>query len=207
MHGDGLVLGLTEMASAVEIYKPTVNQSCGYHVHVDARDYSWFDVATVFKVWVDFGRDIAYKYLWPTRASNRFCFSFDNHRYRHAMENLMNFKTTKEAKQLLMLHMWGVQPPSEAALRYDPDIGATFGRKMRAVARDKYGTWRIDQFSIEQQDARGRYADFNVHSWRYRGTLEFRAHPGTTNTDDLIMWPITCLSLVEDAHKISKKGW
>jgi len=42
-----------------------------------------------------------------------------------------------------------------------------------------------------------RYAAVNMHSWYFRGSIEFRYHSGTGSADKIIQWAEICTSLVE----------
>lgn len=42
-----------------------------------------------------------------------------------------------------------------------------------------------------------RYSALNVHSWFYRGTVEFRHHHGTIDADRIIWWAALCGAIVE----------
>ena len=41
----------------------------------------------------------------------------------------------------------------------------------------------------------------NLHSWFYRGTVEFRLAAGTTNATKIVNWAILCASLLDWAEK------
>jgi hypothetical protein len=59
----------------------------------------------------------------------------------------------------------------------------------RQIANDKgrkYGT---------NQEVRRRA--MNLHSWFYRGTVEFRLHTGTTNFDKITSWAAICVAILE----------
>lgn len=46
-----------------------------------------------------------------------------------------------------------------------------------------------------------RYWALNIHSWLYRGSIEFRLHHGTVALDDLVCWPLFCGWMVEAASR------
>jgi hypothetical protein len=50
-----------------------------------------------------------------------------------------------------------------------------------------------------------RYLNLNLHSWFYRGTVEYRLAAGTVDINDIRMWPIFCLWLTEIASRTSLK--
>lgn len=51
----------------------------------------------------------------------------------------------------------------------------------------------------EKGNAR-RYLAFNIHSWHYRGTIEFRMHHGTTNFKKIIGWTSLLARMMDKAN-------
>jgi hypothetical protein len=52
-------------------------------------------------------------------------------------------------------------------------------------------------YIFSQKYNRTRYRGLNLHSYNYRGTIEFRYFDGTLNPRDVKAWVILCLRLVE----------
>lgn len=48
-----------------------------------------------------------------------------------------------------------------------------------------------------------RYRSLNIHSWAYRGSLEFRLHHGSTNANKIFNWATTCGAVVALGRKKS----
>ncbi|MDE2425628.1 MAG: amidoligase family protein [Elusimicrobia bacterium] len=50
-----------------------------------------------------------------------------------------------------------------------------------------------------------RYHALNLHSWIFRGTIEFRHHHGTTNFVTITNWGILCAALIDVAFKTTEE--
>lgn len=50
-----------------------------------------------------------------------------------------------------------------------------------------------------------RYTGLNIHSFFYRGTIEFRHHSGTVNADKAKNWGMICAAIIEYAAKFSMR--
>ena len=88
----------------------------------------------------------------------------------------------------------------------------------RHYQHDSNKGWRNDLLSVyydRQNIERGgfrqgkyndaRYYALNLHSWFYRGTIEFRHHHGTVNADKIINWAKICESVINYAMNHSEK--
>lgn len=190
LAGDGLIYGLSELAYRLEETKCAVDTSCGYHVHVDARDLSAAQIYNLLLLWNCFS-PIAYRHIFPTRANNPMCMRLTTIQpwWPKLLSSLHDSLETSTSRHVLLAALYGVSfstiPP--------PDIP----RVLAEHKRRKYG--QVNDATL----VNFRYCDVNLHSWFYRGTIEFRAHHGTVNARELVGWPLMCLQLVHLAESLS----
>jgi hypothetical protein len=78
--------------------------------------------------------------------------------------------------------------------------GAVYG----AIIMPKTGLKTITRQREDKYGAQDRYRALNLHSFFYRGTIEFRHHEGTTNQTEITNWALTCAHIIEAAVKMTE---
>ena len=188
--GDTFVKNVLDLGECLALAEAEINESCGFHVHVDARDFGYYDMRRLLAMFVRVQGEI-YEYVVPMRAGNTFCVPF----------------TVRETQNINAL--WQVTRPSElkaAVIRF------VYG-EIRAAEEDPVGpcTRRTGDIWLERKKSKyggggnvlSRYKGLNVLSWFYRGTIEWRMHEGTVAIGDLLNWALFCGWFVELAAKTS----
>jgi hypothetical protein len=175
MEGDSVLLGLTELCTALHGSGATANETCGMHVHVDAADFSMYDLRRVILAW-----EVLCPKLWGTlvlkrRSTNPYCTS--NILLPSERERLCAAGTATEITDWFYHYLYGV-----SKLNYDSHP------QWRSVIRQK---------REHKYENPARRQALNFHSWMMRGTLEFRLKEGTVDPGDLLWWPQWCGWLVE----------
>lgn len=87
-------------------------------------------------------------------------------------------------------------------------LARMYGRNFQDSYKDGMVTWKENKkiFSERTDKYNGvRYYALNLHSFFYRGTIEFRHHHGTTNPDKMAHWGLICANIIEYANKKSVK--
>ncbi len=139
----------------------TINTKCGLHVHVDAREFNYYDLRRLARV---------YAAIEPAL-------------FRMVPESRRNSRFAKRCgDEYLDAMRWGKFPYSQ--VKADilkstyrlKNIDRTAGRDLKKMKKSKY------------QDA--RYAALNIHSWFFRGTIECRLFNGTLNAEKIINWGV-----------------
>lgn len=202
LAGDNVVLGLVEVASAMEEEGCKVDNSCGYHVHIDARDWGPLQLYNLIALWELFGKNIGYPYLFPTRIANRNCRTM--YELKTWYEELKTIRdkavNSNQFKAALQYSMWGHLKPNRSdytiSQNYVDDSKQYKDRLYRAMSAKRGVANR------NYNDLNTRYLDLNLHSWFHRGTVEFRSHHGTLDPVELIGWALTCLQLMDIAGHI-----
>lgn len=174
--------------------------TCGYHVHVDARDWSYWEVA---KVWANFIQVQHWVYLLchPDREAL-------NARRNRYYCNRYELGLAKVLRKLLRagnsaVKQWMTQ---QLFLTTSEVIADTVRRQKREAAVARYNaTARPTNnpgFTAKDLMAHksfkyhnNRYYGFNIMPWHLQGTVEFRMQGHPLNSEDIVMWPLFVCNL------------
>jgi hypothetical protein len=188
MRGDHLLVGLREVSEHMAGYGCTVNDTCGYHVHVDAGDYNLFHLRRLLQLYANI-EDRIYSMLPPPRRESRFCYRL----LPQSVEMLgvmHKARTLHDLKIAALTHMYG-------CTRRDLQ-----GEEFRMVVNVNHDQWirlKSNKYLRNDNLRNMRYQGLNLHSWFYRGSVEFRMWPGTMDVIDVVNWALFCAWLVEFA--------
>jgi hypothetical protein len=180
--GDHFIKMMKELSEALRATKARANSTCGYHVHIDTSDFSWWDMRKLVALYTRIESGL-FRIIAPSREQSDYCEPCADVYMKALDTGLMVPPMTKKDKKA------AVSAPKKALL--DTIYETEGGRSVVDYARSKYGN----------NDNRSRYWALNIHSWMYRGTVEFRHHHGTTDGRKLINWALLCCAIVETAHK------
>ena len=201
MYGDGFITGMTELAEGLYISDVEMNKTCALHVHVAATDLSYWELRRLLMVYERIEGDIFRYLVAPYRGTEptvvHFCQWFTRpHEY---CEKCRRFdELYPGARQSL--------EPLDRTLARMALARSTSDLKV-CLIRMLYG---IDDASARPNDFLhhkggryewARYRSLNLHSWLYRGTVEFRMKEATTDVEELMYWPLWCGWVV---HAITK---
>jgi hypothetical protein len=198
LHGDGSIRGFSyglELVTApsrgeaaerniraacqgLQAIGASVNESCGAHVHVDARDYSPADLVRL-------------AYLLSVKGVEKTLYSVVSRSRRIAPRRGFT----------MFALPWGAALGAGAV----SDIHADPAERYRAFLCNTYGSVQTAE-SVKRSIATygpshgkhgSRYhgVSFNAHD--IRGTIEFRLHHGTVNARKLTMWAAVCSAIIQ----------
>lgn len=236
-----IINGLVTIANHLHANNCTVNSTCGYHVHVDARDYSWHDIQKLMLMWFIIERWERSLNAVAGRAPNTYCQRWTDW-LRNQVHNAPNIVTgynprhnewmmvtdLDKFKRMIIFALYGydinmtknfvdqakrsslyrahmdeyVQRRQQALARgYSPiEIQAAIGpkpRSIRYVGGSLGGFLRLRANRGWNHAVQSRYVNLNIHSWIYRGTVEYRLSAGTVDPVDVQMVPLFWLWLTE----------
>ena len=170
----------TELYTAMTAARVCFNQNAGCHIHVDARDLGYIQVANLLKLYY-YTEHGLYRLIAKERRDNRFC-SLCGTGYRVALDRVS--KALKKAT--------------------DDTTRATIYRQaiLNELYKSKATLNKVvpKQFvaSIRQSKGSGpRYRGLNLHSWIHRGTIEFRFPGHQPSAYDLQMLGCLLANLVD----------
>ncbi len=181
--GDRFIEHTNEIAQALREVHASVNGSCGMHCHVDARDFGWFDLFKLCKLYSKV-EDGMFRLVARSRRNNH---------YSEACGDFYNFHSFKTFKMDLIRKLYGWTPGKQKPC-------TTYGKTHKCA--HKNGGYRA--FS-ERGDKyhHSRYHALNLHSFFYRQTVEFRHHHGTTAAKKMQGWGMVCASVMDAASRMT----
>jgi hypothetical protein len=161
------------------------SESCGLHVHVDAKDYTWPDMYRLLRLWT-----IIEPLMYVIGSQSR----YSNH-YSRPVGPTYDAALSSEDTKGAVLH---------AAL-YDSDEYTADLEKVRA----EQGRERAKGAS---KKGHGRYKSINILPWiagrrtmAPDTTIEFRLHKGTHDAERIISWVYLLQDIVDWAHRCTDK--
>lgn len=167
--GDVFCDQIERICGALNDSRADVNESCGYHVHVDARDFNFWDVRRLILVYAKI-ESALYDCVPQSRRTSQYCEPCAE-KYLGALGN-----TPKLLKKGVVECLY-------------PNLKYSTGRDRKS----DYKNARGDKYQ------RARYNALNIHSWLYRGTVECRMAAGTCNADKVILWGILWAGILDYA--------
>ena len=198
MTGDQVVYGLSELGGTLAQRGATINNTCGFHVHVDATEFSYQDILRLLWLYLQFEDDI-YNYLvTPDRVATRYCKKLDALTHKLVGVGVKSPQNKQLVRDVLYEMCLGgrptrLYPPGQQ----DPRSG--FKTTIHTLRASKYGAG--ERQATDRRRVM-RYAGFNIYSWFHRGSVEFRMKEGLLDPVDMIGWTLLCGWLVEAAYRL-----
>lgn len=177
-NGDVFFRHVEDVCNALADADAEVNSDCGMHVHVDARDLKWLDL---HKLCILYGKfeEALFKMLPRSRQNSNWC---------------------KRSKDQYRLPEWGTFKQQLLERLYGHSFPAG-SKGSKPYTTYKNGKQVFCERSSKYESC--RYYALNLHSFFYRGTVEFRHAAGTTNTNKVKNWALVCGYIVDAASKMS----
>jgi hypothetical protein len=168
------------------------DNSCGMHVHVDASDYSQWDLRKLIMLWAGV-ESTMYELIARQRWGNTYC-AVSSGRYVRALlsdDTIVvagNEDNPEEVgKSLNSAHSWGERIAQAVYESHGRDICGRGGEGKRL----KYN--------------QSRYHGLNLHSYFFRKTIEVRLFESTGSTETLKNWPLVCGNIVDFASRSTER--
>jgi len=152
----------------------TINKSCGFHCHIDAKDLSIKDVKKIMINYLIYEEVIAFMHPHSRRWSAHYANSTRNINIDQIDTAFRNATTNDLIKQIRHARNW--ERLYSTCSSYDP----------RYVKLNIKGLYQ--------------YHTRTGHSSGRTGTIEFRQHGGTIDQDKIIAWISFCYQMVESAR-------
>lgn len=173
-NGDLFARQIEDICTALNDQNAEVSPKCGYHVHIDGRDYSCWDIRKLVLLYAKIESA-----LFETVPKSR----RDNHYFMQCADRFaVGLVHSKDAKNHLLDNVY-----AEAV---KGSTGRIRGQRVKQAKANKYGEYR--------------YYALNLHSWFYRGTIECRLAAGTTNPRKIINWGLLWASILDYAAQHSE---
>jgi hypothetical protein len=175
--GDMYIKQLDDICDSLKKAGGFVNNSCGLHVHVDARDYNYEKMLRYIKLW-NLIENGMFSLVPASRANSGYCAKIGDHWVDNIAYNNRN-RTNRR----------------KFAHTVDDVLTSVYDDSAATAA--KYKTSRRPG---------QRYKAINIHSWVYRGTIENRMHSGTVDAWKIAHWSILNATIIECAAQISDEN-
>lgn len=174
--GDALLSDIQSLGRALDNSGAAITDSCGFHVHVDARDYTQADLRRLILLYAACERTL-FELVSRTRHSNDYC-----HPCGKTYVDLL-----ATAKNGLVGKHW-----SKAWRKaLNSSLYAACNRSIPENKNQKYHP--------------SRYHAMNLHTFFYRRTIEFRMHESTVDARVIANWALVCAWIVDYALRHSEK--
>jgi hypothetical protein len=181
--GDVFIKHITELCTALSEAEAHVDRSCGMHCHVSASDYSYFDLFKLCRLYTLI-EDGMFSCVAPSRRNNR---------YAKRCADAYRFGHYTTFKNDIIAALYG-----DDALRLRPSWDNTKGKPSTRYHRGKN---RLAPMA--EKYGQERYNALNLHSFFYRGTVEFRHHQGSTQAHKATRWGMLCAAVLDAAQRMT----
>lgn len=172
--GDFFLAQISDICQGLKLSKAWVDQRAGAHTHIDAHDLGYLGISRVMRLVACL--EPAFFMLIPeARRKSQYC-GFYTPKYLQAIHNA-----------------------DALTAEFPPNDRRRIVKYRDAITQTLYGSTGM----ATVQDARtskgggNRYRAVNLHSWFYRGTLEFRMPPGTIYESNIVNWGLMLANIVE----------
>ena len=173
--GDLYLELIGDLCGAMAQQNVTVDQRCGCHTHVDARDLRYYEIIKLMMVYGAIENGLFSICPMP-RRSNNFCVACGITYMGKAMTAINGIDRAQKNKQ------WA----REAVLD--------------AVYGDKAANTKPLKATKGHQN---RYRAMNLHSWVYRGSVEYRLPPGSVSKDTITGWGMFFAGMMDTVTQMS----
>jgi hypothetical protein len=191
--GDEFLLRTNEVITKIQQHACKANESCGYHVHVDAAGDPMVTLRRVFvgfRLLQDqiFGGLVDPRRSGPSKNGN--IYSAPLTTTYEELQRLLSLKTSSRSGESVTkwFHTYLYSVNYEGWDNFDRPTQL----RLMAEVRD-----RVRRAAAHKYENAARRQAINFHSWFMRGTIEFRLKEGTTDPVEILSWPLFCGWFVE----------
>ena len=170
---------ITELGDSMHVHGAEADETCGLHIHVGVSDMTVHELYRVLLLYTTL-EPYLYGLCDKERYTSHFCKPWG-----YSLVGALSAPNIKEFRKAI-----------------DELVYETFDYKALGTGRRVRG--RKNRYGAKSEKyVHQRYYGLNIHSYWYRGTLEFRMHEGTASGPEILFWAEVCLSLVEAASRMT----
>ncbi len=162
--GDLYLAQVKEICAALAAAEARITPACGLHVHVDARDFDFYGIRRLVRLYAAMETAL-FEMVPPERRANRYCIPCG----AVFAQTVMRGRIPKDAVK-----------KSVVQAVYKADLNDA---QIDRLKQNKY----IRGVAIGVT-AEARYYALNLHSWFFRGTVECRLFNGTVDAQEIGAW-------------------
>lgn len=183
--GDIFLDDCSTLAETLKSVGAEVDDTCGLHVHADARDYHAADLRRLIILYSAVERAM-FELVSRTRMGNTYCQAC-GFKYLKMLENDTS-KAHKDFRKALHLTLYDNDGEYQRHPSITPKI---LGEHIKRGKSEKYH--------------KSRYYALNLHTFFFRKTVEFRLHESHLNPEVYTNWSLFCGWIVEKAYSLSER--
>lgn len=174
--GDFFIDMINDICQGLKTGKAWVNERAGCHTHIDARDLGYLGISRLLRI-MGCIEPAMFMMLSHQRRGSNFC-------------------TPSAGAYLQALHK-----ADDKIASTQMTIRQQTLEYRSAITNTLYGKSGGDTVTYARQSKghSARYRAVNLHSWFYRGTIEFRMPPGTIYESNVINWGLLLANIVDVA--------
>lgn len=170
-NGNKFVEQIKDITNGLGDAKPIITKECGLHIHIDARDFTYNDMAKLIKLYAAI-EPVLFAMVPEHRRKSKYCLPCGEKYYKGILASTRPDKDHWVTKSQLVFNTYN---------SYDSD----------SLRKSKYN------------DA--RYNALNLHSWFYRGTIEFRLMEGSVDPAYITNWGILWAKILDYVIQTDEK--
>lgn len=176
ISGDSFLESMKSLSDVLIDSGCDVNDTCGYHVHVNSKDLNYYDIRKFAFIYVKI-EDYIFKCIPEHRRHSDFCYKCKD-TIREIFLGRVFKKVPKKAsvKGNSIKRFYSIR--SHIENERIPEI-------LNYRKREKY----FDR----------RYWAMNFHSWFFRGSLENRCYEGTIKYENIVNWGMFWATIIDFA--------
>ena len=212
--GDHIAAQVTALCRAFKSAGAEHDETCGVHVHVDASDFGWHDMARLLRLWAKIEPAMfilaGQRRLVPSPCGTHYCMPWAN-----GFAGLNGDTGKRDPKGSILRTLYrsydeaaakehhkgrwenGIGgPDKKAGYRYHALNIAPWIARLRAGAYKSYTARKATKLGTEGYYRKEKVSD---------ATVEFRLHEDTLQRDELVNWMHLCVRIVEWVSGCSDK--
>ena len=161
---------IQEICAGLKKAKATVTNQCGLHIHLDARDFDFYDIRRLVRVYAAI-EPALFKIVPSARRNSHYAM-----RCAKKYEDAIPLAKTpfRDIQKQVAVGTYGVADLSYGEERYPDGFGGTITN-------------------------RARYNALSLHSWFYHETIEFRIFEGCIDASTIIKLGNMCAAILDYA--------
>lgn len=202
-----------DISAALKVDGAIVTKDCGLHVHVNARDLSLWGLRKLARIYGEV-EDGLFAIIDPSRRTNTYCHPCAM-QVMSALGVGLAEPSNKSIRKAVHEWVYDFRPVEPLGANQKYIKGTLYRRDTRypnasnrwvdtgAEHPHKY----TNNYKREHRGTSARYWALNLHSWFFRGSIEFRMHHGTIDGEDILNWALLVGNMVEQASKPGVWTW
>ena len=177
--GDVFLEQIEAICTAFTQTNTRITPACGGHIHIDTRDYDYTAMARLVRLYAC-TENILYKMIPYNRRSSRYCVPWAINYLTGIRDVEKRMQKEVGARKRMLLYRQALLTKL---------YGFTDKKAVKAAHTNK----------TAPVNGGSRYRAFNLQSWMYRGTVEFRFPPGTVNALNCTSYAMLLANMIDVA--------